>query len=895
LSKLFGIFLRRLLVLGSIVLPIAAWGLPNDGAPPVGQPASAAADAFRDIVVTARRREESLQRVPIAIDAFDQQALTRLDVRTIEDLRFSSPSVYVAPSNFRQDTINVTIRGQQNFPSTGLQFDTSAALYVDGVYYARPVGLTGTLFDVDGVQVLKGPQGTLVGRNTTGGAILYDTRQPTHVFGGYVRSTFGDYGRRELQGALNVPITDTLAIRGAGSLAQQDGYLRNIYVDPVSGARNTTPSLGYRRIAGALSLKWEPASDLTILLRGKVSDERDTGTSYHSLGAFVGTVNAAGNRPSICNIPGTCTGFTDLLGHAITPYYVAYPTSMAVSTLPSAYNALLNSVARDQAAGFWTTDQAISNVDKGRYYTTSGTIDRTIGGIDAKLLLAHRWWHTIGSSQNRGLPYVTNVFLYRTPDYTSNQAELTLNGDAFARRLKWTAGLFYFGEKSPDDGDQLYLFLPSGNAPAAVAGRQITYTDASGNGGANRSYAAYAQATYSITGDTRLTVGARYTVDKRFAHLETKTIRFPATAATTATVRNGVFDPGSYTLFGIAYTGLTRACGLTDVNGLLLPLSACSADIHRTFRKPTWTVALDHDLFARTLIYATARSGYRSGAINSAAINPAVITARPERVRDYEIGLKSDFQLGGVPFRANLAGYLSDYRDIQIQTTLPNVTLATGPSGVACTQPVYDAGQCVGTSNDNVTLNARKARIRGFEWSLGAKPLAALTIEAAGSYLDARYTDYSFTPPPGYLLPTGTLNLSGTPFPLPNWQASGSAIYALPIRSVAGMALDRVEVSYHLYWQSRFEADLRAYDPSQRTAGYALSNMRLSVAGIGGSKIELAAFVNNLYNKKACVPEPQGVLNSAPNGTFGVAGTSGVLQCVPLPPRMYGGTIGFAF
>ncbi len=859
------------------------------------EPAGAGTTPFGDIVVTARKREETLRKVPISIDSFDQRAVTRLDIRTLEDLRFVSPSVYVAPSTFRQDTINVTIRGQQNFPSTGLQFDTSAAIYVDGVYYARPVGLTDTLFDVDFVQILKGPQGTLVGRNSTGGAILYDTRQPTHAFGGFLRATAGSYGRREVQGVLNLPITGTLAIRAAGSLSRQTGYLRNLYRDPVSGARNATPSLGFRRAAGMVSLKWEPADDFGILLRGKLSDEDYTGTSYHHLGVFVGTVSAAGNRPSICNIPGTCTGFTDLLSHVVTPYYTNFTADTAVSPLPSAHNALLNSVERERNAGFWTTEQAVSNTNRGRYYTLSGVVEKTLGRVDARLLLAHRRWHTEGASQNRGLPYVTNVFLYATPDYRSWQAELTLNGGLFADRLKWTAGLFFFRETSADDGDQLYLFLPGGVSPAAVAGRQITYTDATRNDGANSSHAGYAQATYELTGGTRLTAGARYTVDRRFARLETRTLRFPATAATTATVRNGVFDPATYTLFGIGYAGITRACALTDTGGRPLPLDACAADVRRRFSKPTWTVAIDHDLFDRTLVYATARSGYRSGAINSAAINPAVVTARPERVRDYEIGVKSDFDVARIPFRLTLAGYRSDYRDIQIQATLPNVTIASGPGGVPCSQAIFDAGQCVGASNDNVTLNARRARVRGIEWSLGARPFRGLSLDMSGSTLDARYTDYSFSPPPGYLLPTGRVDLSGTRFPLPKWQVGGNAVYALPVDRIAGVTVDRLELSYRIYRQSRFRADLRSYDPAQKTSSYALSNARLAATGIGGSTLELAVFVNNLHNKRACVPEPQGVLNSAPNGTFGIAGTSGVVQCVPLPPRMYGLTAGVGF
>ncbi|SFR77772.1 TonB-dependent receptor [Sphingomonas jatrophae] len=852
-----------------------------------GEPALAQVTrpAFRDVIVTARRRAEMQAQVPLSIDSYDAESVNRLDIRTLEDLRYTSPSLYIAPSLFRQDTINITIRGQQNFPSTGLQFDTSTAVYVDGVYQARPVGLTGTLFDVARVEVLKGPQGTLIGRNSTGGAILYETRAPEAEIGGYARATLGDYGRRELQGALNLPLSPTLALRVAGAFARQTGYLRNLYADPVSGARNDTPSMGLRRYAGQAALKWSPDPDFTLLLRAKENEEDYTGVSYHTLGYFVGSVNAAGNRPSICNIPGTCTGFTDLLGRQITPYFADFPQGRTVSTAPTAYNALLSSVDRAARAGFWTTEQAISNRNKGRYSTLSAEATGRIGGTEARLLVARRNFATRGSSQNRGLPYVTNVFLYETPRYRSSQAELTLNGKLAGDRVDWTAGLFGFRETSPNDGDQLYLFLPSGISPAPVAGRQITYTDATRNDARNTSYAAYAQATWRVRPDTRLTAGARYTIDRRFARLQTRTQRFPASPATNATVRGGIFDPATYTLFGIAYPGITNACALTDTGGRLLPLDQCSAEVRRTFRKPTFTLALDHDLADRTLAYVTARTGYRSGAINSAAINPAVITARPERVLDVELGLKSDFELAGVPLRTTIAGYWTRYRDIQIQATLPNVTLATGPGGSACTQGVFDGGQCLGATNDAVTLNARAARVRGLEWTLAARPARGLTLETGGSFLDARYTDYSFEPPAGYLRPTGSVNLSGTRFPLPKWQLSGSAVYRT----------GPVELSWRTYWQSLFEADLRAFNPAQRTSAYPLSNARVALTDVAGSKVELAAFVNNVFGKKACVPEPQGVLNSAPNGTFGVAGTSGVLQCLPLSPRMWGGQIGFRF
>ena len=555
---------------------------------------------------------------------------------------------------------------------------------------------------------------------------------------------------------------------------------------------------------------------------------------------------------------------------------------------------------RIQERGFWTTEQALSNVNRGRYQTYSAAVDKALGeNVSVHWTAAHRAWETSGTASSRGLPYATNIFYYNAPAYRSYQSELTVNGESFADRLKWTTGLFYFRETSPNDGDQLYLFLPSGNVPFAAAGRQITHTDPTRNDGRNTSYAAYAQATYDLLETTRLTAGVRYTVDKRFAHLETQTIRTPATAATTATVPNGVFDPSAFNLLGVTYLGQTRACALTNTAGVLLPLSQCAVDVARTFKEPTWTLAIDHDLAPGTMIYATARTGYRSGAINSAAINPAVIVARPEEVTDYEVGIKSDWSLGGVPVRTNFAAYYTDYKDIQIRTTLPNVTIATAPgAGGAngpCTQAAFNANQCVGFTNDDVTLNARKARVKGVEWELMARPFAGLTLSTAGSYLDGVYTDYTFTPPAGYLLPTGATNLSGTPIPLPKWQINSTVSYALPVTAIGPITFEEFVLTARSYWQSANRADRRPYSVRQLTSDYELVDLRLDIRDIAGSRVHLAGFMTNATNKRACTPESQGVLGFTPQGSFGVAGTSGVVQCLPLPPRMTGASLSYRF
>ena len=868
---------------------------------------AATSASFETIIVTARKREEDIQTVPIAVTSFRAADLLAKNVQTLADLRYVTPSVSVQPDTFRQDTINITIRGLRNFPSSGIQFDTAAAVYVNGVYLARTQGLTGTLFDVESVQVLKGPQGTLVGRNATGGAILFTTREPQPEFGGNLVLTGGEYGKREAQAAVNVPLNDKLFARAALSYSEFGGYLRNIFFDPATGERNDTPGLGYRKTAGLFSMKFQPDDTFDLTLRGAFDAEHHTGSSYHLLSYFEGTAPSTGAvgatvtpvaRPSICNIPITCNQFTDLNGRTTAPYF-SDPVARTVNADPRAYNALLNSLAR-QTGDFWTVDQAVSNYNTGHFQSVSGTADKDFGDINLRLLGGYRWTSTSGKATSRGAPYHNTQFTYLDPDYDAATAELTVNGALGP--VQWTAGTFYFRESANNQGILNSLFSTNHVRPQPVAGRQVTLTDSSGSAGVNSSYAGYAQATYSVLDGLRFTGGVRYTVDKRWAHITQTSTRFPATAATTAAVPNSVFDPGAYVHNGISYTGVTRSCALTDANGRLRPVGSCFFDVAETFDDPTWTFALDYDLTPETLLYVTTRRGYKSGAINSGATNAAVTVARPEKVQDYEIGLKSDWSLGRMPIRTNLAGYITDYRDIQVQIGLPYVVFAVGPGGSACTQATFNAGQCTGTTTENVTLNARSARVYGGEWDVAIKPVPDITLSWNGSYLNATYTDFTFASPAGYLLPATGANLTGQPFPLPAWTTSAAATYVVAGKRL-GIPAGDVSLTANAYYQGRFKTRMTNYHPSQQVRGYALANVGLNVDDVAATRVAIAATVSNLFNRKACLAEPggtgagggAGVLTSTPNATFGTPNTSGLVQCVPLPPRMFAVTMRYTF
>ncbi len=867
------------------------------------------------VIVTARKVAEDAQTVPISMTALSAADLSKLNVNTAADLQSVTPSVTIQPSTFRQDTLDITIRGQHNFDSptgggnTALDFDPSVAVYQDGVYFARTIGLTGQMFDLDSVDILKGPQGTLVGRNSTGGAILLTSREPTQDFGGWVKATGGDYAQYGLQGALNIPITDDLAVRAAISAVGQKGYLTNYFTDPVSGFSNHQAAMGTQKLAGRFSAKWQPDDSFSLLVRADLSEEHDTGTSYHDLGFFTGTLpsgTAPNQKTSICNIPAACSTFTDFLGHPVANYFTTSSLTSAtgVNTAPAAYNSLLNSVAREQADGFWSTEQAQSNLDTGHYQTISAVADKKFDNdIDVKWLGAYHWFDSNGTAVSRGQPYVASVYVYSVPRYQSWQSELTVTGTALDSKLKWTGGLFFFEESDPQDGGYQDLFLPSaGSAPSALTGKQASVTNQQNNGELNISYAAYAQATYTILPGTRVTAGARYTMDQRSAYLDTQKIIFPTTATLSAATVNGVYNPGTYTVDGIGYTGYTTVCSLTNAGGTSLPLGSCPNTINKTFHKPTWTLAVDHDLFDKTMVYFTMRSGYRSGAINSGTFNPIATVAQPEEVLDYETGVKSDWSVFDMPVRTNIDGYQTAYHNLQSQQNLPNTTLAVGPSGVpgTCTQALFNANQCTTPTNalNNVTFNAAAARVYGLEWDVTVLPLPQLSLNVSGSYLDARYTNFTFAAPPGYLLPAGNSgSLSGTPIPAPQWQTNYTASYSFGGVNVSDASIGDVRLTAHYYWQSRYLTDLALYanGAAQRTSPYGMLNLQLQAADFSRQGLDLTLFMNNALDQKACTPEFTGVLNSVPNGSFTTPGTSGVVQCIPLPPRETGLSLQYNF
>ncbi len=196
-------------------------------------------DGLGEIVVTARRREEVMQNVPVAITAFSGDQLAQANITRIENLDSVTAGLTIAPTNGRANIPGFTMRGQRQ-NTVFLTNDSAVGIYFNEAVQARAFGLAQAMYDIESVQVLKGPQGTLFGRNTTGGAILFQSRQPTFDgVGGYMQGRLGNYGRLDLQGAVNLPINDVLALRLATNRTRMDGYVHDLTTGKTLYAEHT--------------------------------------------------------------------------------------------------------------------------------------------------------------------------------------------------------------------------------------------------------------------------------------------------------------------------------------------------------------------------------------------------------------------------------------------------------------------------------------------------------------------------------------------------------------------------------------------------------------------------------------------------------------------------------
>lgn len=417
----------KILITGSIIALAAATACPaaaQDSAPPVTDAAAEpTSSGIEEIVVTAQRREENLQRVAVAVSALDSAALVQAGVAQPQDLSKLVPALKISASG--GGGTQVTIRGVGNFAGNAYA-EPAVAVNMDGVYLARSGGPNGLFYDLDRVEVLKGPQGTLYGRNATAGAINIITRKPDDALSVQGSLTVGNYDLWRGEAAINLPIAQDAALRVAGTISRRDGYLTDGYLDD-------------RTDAVRAQLKLKPTDRLSLLLSADYA---------HVGGKGAGGVIA----PYLTSNP--YAGSSENATNAI-----LQGASLAISggTNPNLLPKLLND-------GFTDLDN----------WGVSATIDYDFGDVGLTVIPAFR------RSSNNYRHYAAGFPVNASENSRATSVEARLGSRDSGATLKWLVGGYFFNEQLDFDllanqGVAFNRTIPDLSTRSYAAFGQVTY------------------------------------------------------------------------------------------------------------------------------------------------------------------------------------------------------------------------------------------------------------------------------------------------------------------------------------------------------------------------------------------------------------------------------------
>ncbi|MGB9109537.1 MAG: TonB-dependent receptor [Telluria sp.] len=597
--------------------------------------APAPADDMHQVVVTARRRAELIQDVPGAVTAISGAELEKSAIPDITALTDTVPNTTLKASRGTNTTLTAFIRGiGQQDPVAG--YEQGVGIYLDDVYLARPQGALTDIYDLERIEVLRGPQGTLYGRNTIGGAVKYVTRKLAPKPTLDAKVTFGNYGEKDLVVKGSMPISDILRIGATVGTFNRNGFGHNI----VNGRDNYNKDV----VAGRVSLELTPNSDLFI----RLATDKTVDDSEPRQGQRL----TAGPAPASIQ-----------------------PASGAYDTRANLYKVLGH-------------EQQVTT--EGSSLLAEYTIDPT---LSVKSITAYRKSKSYAPIDFDSLevPYWEAPSFYKD-NQTSQEFQLTYTG----AKVQGVAGLFYMKTNAYNDFDVLY------NAAGGLS--LLTHDDID-----SKTWAAYADASYSLTDAFSLTVGGRYTEDERRAEIFKQTY---LGLADSPRLGNPAAVP-----FGNPNTNLGKDA------------------LHRTDKKFTPKIGLGWKLTPEHNLYTTWSKGFKGGMFDprmdlAATGGPTSVVSlakrqgvAPEEVSSLELGVKSS--MNGGRLQTNAAVFYTDYKNVQIPGSIPTFAADGSVNGFA-----------------GSLTNAGKAKIKGLELEAIAYVTNNLNVSAMYSYIDAKYNEW---------------------------------------------------------------------------------------------------------------------------------------------------------
>jgi len=583
--------------------------------------------ALEEVIVTARKREESLQETPVAVTALSADTLRDAGVRNLAELNQIAPNIEVSSANGTAPLANIYIRGvgQRN---TGPNIDSGVGIYIDEVYVGRPDGALLDIYDIQSVQVLRGPQGTLFGKNTTGGALVFTTNRPTDEFEASLGVRLGNYDRHDGNFMLNVPILDNLWTRLAGSTVNRDGYIKNLY--------DGEKYMDEDRQNVVWQTRYVPTETLTLDLNLNWAQTKQ------------------GMRPQKCvPVPGYKGWQAELFNQ--------------LAIVPST-GRTLDDFCQD-AADAGDEQTVISDLggeysakNKGASLTANWELN---DDISLKSITA---WRYTNAYQDDELDHTGLPFLHRTqsvhprgkPRKTDQYSqEFQLTGAAVDDRLRYVAGLYLFSEKTT--GETTVHFL--GPFDPALAGWLYLNTSSINLDADNDAVATFAQLEWERTEQWRTTLGLRYTEETRKLSRKRYQLIPNSLDANGGEVTPQSGDSGLYDREpGFVYNPLFEFEPLDQA-------SRKSSDNDTTPMASIQYLIDDLEGIDAGTVYLTYSEGFLSGGLSEAP-SGELENFKPEEVSNWELGFKLD--LLDSTLRVNGALYYSDYKNRQLTSLVIN-------------------------------------------------------------------------------------------------------------------------------------------------------------------------------------------------------------------------------
>jgi len=760
------------------------------GISPVSAQADAPAPAERpveEIVVTAQFREQRLQDTPIAITAVTGETLEQRGSSNLADVATSAPSVVLRPASAAfGNSVTASIRGlgQIDFNPA---YEPGVGLYIDDVYYPRLTGANFDLMDVERVEVLRGPQGTLTGKNSEGGAIRFVSRKPTGEGGGYLSATYGSRNRINLRGSADFKLTDALFGRISGAFADQQGYVDVIdygCANPASGVPSTSGGtkctkykmgdVGYKALRGIL--RYTPSDRLDVMISADyISDRRHNGPEVLLYGS--------NTNPNVATSNGIPLDSRFICGPFCNYASIGQPAASWVAG------------AIPPLAGFPVAATAGSELSTYEGWGVSGNIDFKISDrLKLTSITAYREWNSAFTADNDLAPTSTGMGISELDHWFVSQ-ELRLNAE-LSDNLDLTLGGYYSDEKTTyyTLQDIRYVAVPTPGGPLPLFPLQFISNDPV----RTKSKAAFGTVIFRPIENLTVTGGLRYTEDSK-----------------------------SYTFYRFNLDGQT-------INPFLDP----SGTLHgrtATFSGERWDyrVSVDYRFAPELMIYATTATGYKAGGVGPRPFNAAqAVPFGPEKVTSYELGVKTD--LFDRRVRLNVAAFHQNFKDAQL--TLLSCPQFGGPGPCALPQNAGDA-EMKGVEVELLATPVEGLQIDGalsyIDWKWKCVNPAVVGLASGACSSD----------------PTVIAGLAETPRGMIKWKLSGGIQYEIGLGE-AGSITPRFDIAYQGK-MSGSDLRAAPGSPSELIGfvpDYTVANARLTWRN-ADKDIDIAFEVTNLFDE----------------------------------------------